>query len=224
MGSTDNVALILIDLQNSFIHGKWKNYFGDHDVVKIKSAFNRCMSLLQDLPPQIPVLLTQIPFDIPDDFEFYGDLKKIVRERHYRTIVKPCKSIMEAEGIEEWMQDIIKKKISSVMIGGCVTTSCIRVSSIDLFQRYQNVPDRPTFIVDLNLCGARVQNYVLRCPLCMDKYLQEGCGRLCGQCESSGLPLESPVDRAVSDMKKSGLVVADNYDWSPILQKATKNT
>ena len=222
MGSADNVALILIDLQNSFVFGKWRNYFGDGDVTKIKSTFNRCASLLQDLPPQIPVLLTQVPFHNPDDFEFYGAVGKFVHERRYRSVIKPCNDIMEAEGIEEWMQDIIKKKISSVIIGGCVTTSCIRVSSINLLKRYQNTPDRPTFIVDLNLCAARVQNYVLRCPMCMDKYLQDGCSYLCGQCESSGLPLESPVDRAVSDMKKSGLVVVDSYDWVPILQKGKK--
>lgn len=219
----DNVALILIDIQKSFVYGQWKKYFGDSDVVKIKSTFDRCASLLQDLSPQIPVLLTRVPFYNPDDFDFYGTIGEFASERHYTSIIKPCNDIMDAEGIHEWIQDVVlKKKISTIIIGGCVTTSCIRVSSISLVKHYNNIPNRPTFVVDLSLCAARVQNYVLRCPMCMDMYLQDGCNYLCGHCESSGLPLESPVDRAVSDMKKSGVMVVDSHNWQSVQKNVTE--
>ncbi|XP_014770892.1 uncharacterized protein LOC106869601 [Octopus bimaculoides] len=217
--SVKNVALILIDLQNSFITGRWMRYFGEQDITKIRSSFNNCLSLLKVLPPELPVLFTRVPFGRESDFQFYDGIDSIVAERKYKCIIKSDTNIMDADGIKNWMDMIMRNQISTVVIGGCVTTSCIRNSSSNLVKHYKNISGAPDFIVDLNLCAARNQNYKPRCSLCMNKYLNGVSDFFCGQCETLGEPLESPVDRAVSDMRKAGVTVIDKFEWESLISK-----
>ncbi|GAB1602748.1 uncharacterized protein LOC115232409 [Argonauta hians] len=217
--SLRNVALILIDLQKSFVSGSWMKCFGEEDISNIKSSFDTCLSLLRYLPPDLPVLFTRVPFGREYDFQFYDEIDAIVAERKYKCIIKSDTNIMEADGINNWMDMIMRNKISSVVIGGCVTTSCIRNSSCHLVKHYKNMNNAPNFIVDLNLCAARNQNYIPRCSLCMNKYLNGISDYFCGQCDTLGEDLKSPVDRAVSDMKNAGVIVVDKFDWLPIIEK-----
>lgn len=219
--SSENLALILIDLQKAFVYGQWKNFFGSQEVAPIKTGFDNCVSLLKELSPKVPVLFTQVPFPRPADFAFYNGLESIHNERKYSTLIKPSTNIMKAVGIEQWLEIINRKKISTVIIGGCVTTSCVRVSSIQLSSYCKKISYPIHFIVDLHLCAARAHNYIPRCPTCMDRYLRAPyyITSLCGQCELSKSPLESPVSRAVLDMVENGVTVVNQYDWGPVLKK-----
>lgn len=218
--STENIALILIDLQKAFVSGQWKHFFGSSEVAPIKMAFDNCMTLLKHLPVNIPVLFTQVPFPRPSDFVLYDGLESIRQERRYPTLIKPSTNIMKASGIDQWLEMIHHKQISTVVIGGCVTTSCIRVSSVQLTKHCKRMPWSPQFVVDLYLCAARAHNYIPRCPSCMVKYLNSPyyVTSLCGQCTLSKSRLESPVSKAVSDMVKNGVSVVKQFNWSRVYE------
>ena len=219
--SAENIALILIDLQRAFVYGQWKIFFGSKEVAPIKTAFDNCVSLLKDLPTKVPVLFTQVPFPRLADFALYNELESLRHERGYSTLIKPSTNIMKAHGIEQWLEMVSHKKISSIIIGGCVTTSCVRVSSIQLAKYCKKMSSPPHFIVDLHLCASRAHNYVPRCPSCMDEYMNSPyfVTNLCGQCELSKSPLESPVTRAISDMVKNGVTITNHFNWDSVFKK-----
>lgn len=53
----------------------------------------------------------------------------------------------------------------------------------------------------------------------MNKYLNGVSDFFCGQCKTVGEVLESPVDRAVSDMRNAGVTVVDKFDWESLINK-----
>ena len=115
---------------------------------------------------------------------------------------------MNATGFPAWMQTQLEAGVETLVIGGCTTTSCVRVSSQAVHQAYC---DRLRVVVDLSLCGARLENYnpvhAAKDPVLIDLYGAELDGR-------------SAVDLAVLQMMESGVEVVDSC--FPILAKTTK--
>ncbi|OWF35027.1 uncharacterized protein LOC110443402 [Mizuhopecten yessoensis] len=204
------IAVILIDIQHSFVLGSWSKPVS---VQRIKESFENCKKLVESLLPTVPVLLTQCPFTNPKDRAFHSSVKGLFEERNYPVVYKYDTNIMEADGAESWVKSMLEKKVNTIVIGGCTTTSCVRVSSSALCQNFVNDPVQ--FIVDLSLCGARDSNYVKRCRDCMQSYMQFGETRNCDLCASSTEGLISPVDLAVENMSNAGVLVKEHFDWSP---------
>lgn len=209
------LALILIDIQNSFISGHWRSCLSDSEIIPIKNAFEKCGKVLQNLPADTPVLMTQCPFLDLEDRDFDPSVKSIVKERKYPVIYKYDTNIMDADGIDQWMKSILDKQIQTVLIGGCTTTSCVRVSSMNLKRHYLSYP--VDFMVDLSLCGARQSNYVKRCRFCMSQYMAHR-DVLCGKCDQAGEELLSPVDKTVESMRAIGVKVTESYEWENLQQ------
>eukprot|EP00660_Eupelagonema_oceanica_P006237 gene6237-8021_t len=91
----------------------------------------------------------------------------------------------------------------TLVIGGCTTTSCVRVSSVQILPRYAGAGLR--VVVDLSLCGARRKNllpHADRDPTLVRIYGRDRCaGR-------------SAVDLAVVQMRDAGVEVVDRWDWA----------
>ncbi|XP_069101270.1 uncharacterized protein [Argopecten irradians] len=205
------LAVILIDLQHSFVLGSWCRGVA---VENIQKSFEECEKLVKSFLPNIPVLLTQCPFLNPQDRAFYSSVKGLFEERNYPVVYKYGTNIMEAEGAESWVRSMIERQVDTIVIGGCTTTSCVRVSSVALRRHFKHAPVQ--FIVDLTMCGARDDNYVKRCDACMEFYMFSGGTRNCELCVSSE-DLTSPVELAKEYMSNAGVIVKEQFDWSPYL-------
>ncbi|XP_060078217.1 uncharacterized protein LOC132557713 [Ylistrum balloti] len=208
----DKLAVILIDVQQAFVSGSWSMGMA---VERIRESFGKCEKLIQSLSPTIPVLLTQCPFINPKDRAFHTSVKKIFKERNYPVVYKYGTNIMEADGAENWVESMLERQVDAVVLGGCTTTSCVRVSSSALVRNFKHAPVQ--FIVDLSLCGARDSNYIKRCKACMQIYMQTGETRNCELCVNSTEGLTSPVDMAVEYMLNAGVIVKEHFDWSAYL-------
>jgi len=106
---------------------------------------------------------------------------------------------MEAAGFPEWLDHT---QCDTLVIGGCTTTACVRVSSQAVAQAYVG---KVRVVVDLSLCGARADNYdpeLARIdPQLRRIYGEDVIGR-------------SAVDLAILQMQRGGVHVVDTYDWS----------
>ena len=91
------------------------------------------------------------------------------------------------------------------MIGGCTTTSCVRVSSTRIAgQLKEQGLSGLRVVVDLNLCGARGENFGHTAhydPVLVRIYGREFCEG------------KSAVDLAVVQMKRAGVEVLEGSDW-----------
>ena len=120
-------------------------------------------------------------------------------------------NILDAKGAHDWFRGLRLKGINTVVIGGCTTTSCVRVSAIEVQKQFKS--DLQVY-VDLNICGARTSNEIKRCSECIQQYLnQDGdYDNDCKKCTSAEDKM-SPVDLAVNDMKDKGVMVVNAFDW-----------
>lgn len=180
-------ALLVIDPQRAFATGAWARHFGD--VARIREAFGRLAALDFDALP--PVLVTRCPYP-PPDVDVDGALG------HAPFLVKPgmdatCDPRLECF-LDAW-------RVETLIVAGCTTTSCVRVSSRAIKRR------RPTLdvVVDLRLCAAREANHAKNAdedPVLVDIYGREGCvGR-------------SALDLAVAQMRGDGVRVVDGVDYT----------
>ena len=213
------IGLLLIDLQRAFVDGIWRTCLPDEEVEPIKKSFENCARLLgAGVRNTIPILMTRCPFE-GNDFELHDSLTTVVH-KNQRYVIKPSTSVMHACGFKEWVEEeLLKKGINTLLIGGCTTTSCVRVSSM----RTQKAFARKGLqvIVDLNLCGARKCNYVQRCPSCLELYLRFGdidssCNPRC-TCGDVGVEMVSPVQKAVQCMRDENVQVLETFDWKPYI-------
>ena len=100
--------------------------------------------------------------------------------------------------------------INVLVIGGCTTTSCVRVSSTEIASQLKGEGLAGIrVVVDLNLCGARSENYEKtadRDPVLVRIYGREFCQG------------KSAVDLAIVQMQRAGVEVierdAGGWDWS----------
>ena len=87
-----------------------------------------------------------------------------------------------------------REPLQKLYIAGCTTTSCIRISACDIKRGYPDLD----IIVILDLCGARVDNYVKNAET------DETLVRIYGKETCIG---KSPVDLAVLQMTRVGVKV-----------------
>ena len=204
-------ALLLIDLQESFINGDWMQHVANMDVQNIKRAFDNSVTVLKQIPPKVEVAMSQTIFYRKKDFNFYSPVNDIVQQRPYKILLKPGNNIREADGADEWIENIIASDIKTLVIGGGTTNSCVRVSAVEVQRKFG--PKGLNVTVDLSLCGARDSNYKKRCSSCLKRYMVDSSAPLCGQCEREAGDLMSPVDLAVKQMREAGVNVINKYDW-----------
>ena len=96
-----------------------------------------------------------------------------------------------------------------LVIGGCTTTSCVRVSSTEIAAQLdeQGLNGKLRLVVDLNLCGARSENFEKTAdqdPVLVRIYGREFCKD------------KSAVDLAIVQMRRAGVEVLerDAGGWS----------
>ena len=210
------IGLLLIDLQRAFVDGIWRAYLPDEEVEPIKKSFENCAKLLGSGLKNVPTLMTRCPFE-GNDFELHESLTSVVA-KNQRYVIKPSTSVMHANGFREWVEEeLLSKGINTLVIGGCTTTSCVRVSSVRTQKAFASKGLQ--VVVDLFLCGARKPNYVQRCPSCLELYMSFGDieSSRNPHCTCGGADVEmiSPVDKAVQYMRDKGVEVMERFDWKP---------
>jgi len=143
--STGDAALLIIDPQRSFTKGVWMQSIGDgaaNDVAPIAIAFKNCTDTLNWLYGRMEVMFTRCPFP-PGSYDWDDRLADIIDSRQLY-FIKPGNSVLFPP--------------FNLVLGGCTLNSCVRVSSIEIFQLLKSKNLR--IVVDLSICGARLRNYI----------------------------------------------------------------
>ena len=100
----------------------------------------------------------------------------------------------------------LRKGVSVLVIGGCTTTSCVRVSSTEIASQLgeQGLAGKVRLVVDLNLCGARNENFQKTAdsdPVLVQIYGRDFCHG------------KSAVDLAIVQMKRAGVEILEGTGW-----------
>merc|ERR1711934_512072 len=190
-------ALLLIDWQRSFIDGPWAQHFGRHQVGPIAEAVTRTAALFQDRDTLQGVSLLCSRCYLNTGSEPPPELHKHLNELAW--VHKPTTNIMLAAGFSEWIEAEMLGGVQTLVIGGCTTTSCVRVSSQAVKAAYG---PRLSVVVDLSLCGAREDNYSAE-HATKDPELR----RIYG----TQLDGRSAVDLAILQMEEAGVLVIPSY-------------
>ena len=124
------------------------------------------------------------------------------------------KQVQYLGGFQAWNSDPailsgvrLRQGIGVLVIGGCTTTSCVRVSSTRIAGQLEEQGLSMKVVVDLNLCGARKENFALTAhydPVLVGIYGREFCAG------------KSAVDLAIIQMKRAGVEVLEasaGWDW-----------
>lgn len=112
-------------------------------------------------------------------------------------------NIMEPEGFPEWMEDRLREGVRTLVVGGCTTTSCVRVSSQAVQRTFG--PRGLHVIVDLSLSGARAANYATLHKQEDDAVLARVYG--------DAMIGRSAVELAVLQMRAAGVEVVEEFRW-----------
>jgi len=163
--SPGDAALLILDPQRSFTAGAWKLSVGadaESEVEPIRLAFEHCGALLDRGRTHIETMFTRCPFP-PDSYDWDERIARVV-DVSQLYFVKPGNSALwpPTNGFQEWLDDLVQRGKSTLVIGGCTLNSCVRVSAVES-QQYAGFRGLQ-IVVDLHLCGARTSNY-LRSPM-----------------------------------------------------------
>ena len=192
----ESTALLLIDLQRSFTCGTWMRSIGrdsKRQVAPIQLAFEKCAGLLEALYKKVECMFTRCPFP-PDSYDWDKSIADIVDDSQLY-FIKPGNSVLwpPTNGFTQWVENLLERGMKRLVIGGCTLNSCVRVSSIETHSLFFN--EGLEVVVDLNLCGARIDNYI-RNP---DNSLFKG---------------RSPVGAAIRQMTDVGVSVVREVHWA----------
>jgi hypothetical protein len=187
-----DTVLLIIDPQRSFTKGVWMKSIGaqaQQDIKAIESGFRNCSQLIRRYGNSIETMFSRCPFP-PDSYEWEDHFRGIINAIH-PYFIKPGNSIMfpSTNGYRQWIERILGKGKSILVIGGCTLNSCVRVSAIETQKFFKNKHLR--VIADLSICGARIENYR----------------------QSSMFGGLSSVESAIHEMIKSGVEVVRNLDY-----------
>lgn len=190
--SRDEAAMLILDPQRAFTRGVWMRSVGtgaEADVAPIGYAFGQCADSIIQNDGKMPVMFTRCPFP-PESYPWDDQLAETI-DRNQLYFIKPGNSILfpPTNGFKEWVVNCIEVNRQNLVIGGCTLNSCVRVSAIETQRVFQN--RNLQVIVDLQLCGARAQNFN---PSPLFKRL-------------------SAVDSAVRQMSDAGVKVVDGVNW-----------
>ena len=182
------------------------------DVNAIIKAFQQCSTLLSSIPPDQLLILSQCPFSLSSDFSLDHSISCLRTKKKHKLVLKPGNNILDASGFESHLDSLLLAypELDCIMVGGCTLTSCVRVSSCAVREKYS---DRLSVVVPLELCGARDANYKQRCLDCFSKYTDRIKVGECVECDKEGVEKLSPVDRAVTDMRNAGCIVASRVHF-----------
>ncbi|KAI6650654.1 hypothetical protein LOD99_7704 [Oopsacas minuta] len=208
--SYGKTIILLIDTQQAFTVGSWRQHVVPPDGVNaIIQAFQRCSLLLRDTPPSSLLIFSLCPFLLSNDFSLDPQVTRYITKEH-KLVLKPGNCILDADGFESHIDYLLQAhpEVDSILIGGCTLTSCIRVSSCSVYNKYS---DRLRVIVSMELCGARDDNYKKRCLSCMRKYIDRIYTKNCVECVKEGGDKMSPVEKAIADMRQVGS--AEGKEW-----------
>lgn len=200
-GPRPHTALLLIDCQKAFLDGDWARYFGLDQVKPIEEAFAKTIALLRR-PERLAgcaVLCTRC-YTSGEEAEFEDSLRPLLAG--VPCVWKPTTDVTRNPKFHDWFRQRLGEGVRTLVVGGCTTTSCVRVSSQAVRKQYGS-PDLRV-VVDLSLCGARVDNHLPNADQDPDLVRIYGPDR----CRGS-----SPVDLAVLQMRSSGVEVVDAFDW-----------
>jgi len=197
-------ALLLIDMQKAFTTGNWALHFGGkNEVTDIDRACAETAKLLQStkLPSDTPILCTKCYTDGSEDEPYLDILEPLLKR--YPCIHKPTMDVTYNPAFFRWLHEQVKQGINVLVIGGCTTTSCVRVSSTQIAAQLQEqgLASKVRVVVDLNLCGARKENFSHTAhydPVLVRLYGREFCEG------------KSAVDLAIVQMKRAGVEVVES--------------
>ena len=198
-------CLLLLDFQRAFLDGIWARHFGLEQVKDIQSASEKVSSLFKSGSLRnIQIICSRCYLDSPDQEP--PDVLK-VHLANIPHVWKPTMNIMLADGFSKWLDQRLSEGVRQIVIGGCTTTSCVRVSSQAIQAHYGSRGLQ--VIVDRSICGARSDNYdpdnALEDPVLLSTYGNFVMGR-------------SAVDLAILQMEASGVKFVDEFDWSVVAQ------
>jgi nicotinamidase-related amidase len=156
----DETAILIIDPQRSFTSGAWMRSIGSIgplEVMPVRLAFENCARLLKTIYHRAEVMFTRCPFP-PESYDWDERFEGIIDAgQHY--FIKPGNSVLQpsSNGFREWLEGVISRGKSTLVMGGCTLNSCMRVSAVETMKYFGN--SGLDVIVDLSLCGARATNY-----------------------------------------------------------------
>ncbi len=190
--SVDDAAVLFIDPQRSFTSGAWMRSIGskaEFEVKPIQLAFKNCAQFLNENYRRAEIMFSRCPFP-PDSYGWDDRLTGIIDNRQLY-FIKPGNSILfpYANGFREWVETCVNEGKKTLVMGGCTLNSCLRVSSIETQNLFNDSKLR--VIVDLNLSGARTNNFR----------------------RSSIYGGLSAVEYAVHEMKAAGVTVVRRVEW-----------
>lgn len=201
-------GLLLIDLQKAFTEGFWASSFGGAEDVKDIIRTCEATAELFDsarLPEGVPVLCTKCYLDGPSDEPYVDILESALRR--FPCIHKPTMDVTLNPRFASWLFKQVEDGLNILVIGGCTTTSCVRVSSQQIVKLVEaaNLADKVRVVVDIKLCGARQENYIKHAeqdPVLVRAYGKEFCiGK-------------SAVELAIHQMRQAGVeVLEDGFEW-----------
>ena len=156
-----NAALLIIDPQHAFTEGAWMQsigYEGKKDVTPIRVAFDNCALILSRYYGRMEIMFTRCPFPA----ESYGWARQFqdILNPDQLYFIKPGNSVLfpTTNGFRQWVDHSVVRGLKTLVVAGCTLNSCVRVSAIDTAREFQS--SELQVVVDLNLCGARMKNYL----------------------------------------------------------------
>lgn len=202
-------GLLLIDLQKAFTVGGWASHFGGvEQVTDIERACAETAKLFKSgfLPEDTPVLCTKCYLDGRYDEPYVDVVEPLLRE--YNCIHKPTMDVTLNPRYSAWLKHEVDRGLDVLVIGGCTTTSCVRVSSQQtmILLRRLGLDEKVRVVVDLNLCGARSENFEKSAdqdPVLVRTYGRQFCVG------------KSAVDLAIVQMRQTGVEVLEEggFPW-----------
>jgi hypothetical protein len=156
----EHTALMIIDPQRSFTKGAWMKSIGSQaqqDIKAIELGFRHCAQLIRQYEHLIETMFSKCPFP-PDSYEWDDHFKEIIDPKQLY-FIKPGNSILfpPTNGYRQWVEQILDRGKSILVMGGCTINSCVRVSAIETLTFFKSKNLR--VIVDLSISGARIGNY-----------------------------------------------------------------
>jgi hypothetical protein len=185
-------ALLAIDPQHAFSAGDWMRSLGAGgaaETVPIRIAFDNCARLLKPLDRRAEVMFTRCPF-APGSYGWDERLEGLVDPaQHY--FIKPGNSVLQPDtnGCRKWVESLLGRGVTTLVMGGCTLTSCVRVSAVETAGLFLDAG--LAVVVDLALCGARTGTYL----------------------SSPQFNNMSPVESAIRQMTAAGVTVAESVAW-----------
>jgi len=206
-GAAPKAALLLIDFQKAFVEGSWAKWFGIKQVADIVRAGKETTQLLTSgrLPKNTPVLCTKCYRTGIQDEPYLEEMEPFLRDMPW--VHKPTMDVTWTRKFWKWLNAQSEAGIGTLVVGGCTTTSCVRVSSQQIARRLpeHGLEGKLRVVVDLDICGARSDNYLPNADkdsVLVRTYGKEYCAG------------KSAVDLAVFQMRQAGVEVVHGFAWN----------